>query len=122
MASRVEGLDSLKRRWGKIPARMKVAVKDAIDKSAEELVSMQRRLVPVDDGDLRDSIRVEPGRHELSVDVKAGDKKAFYAAMVEFGTLNASPQPFFFPPYRALRRRIRGRITRALRKAVKGNV
>lgn len=120
MATKVEGLERLKARFAKIPARMRAEVKVAIDKSAEELVAFQKRLVPVDDGDLRDSIRAELGRHELSVDVKAGSNDAFYAAMVEFGTVRNSPQPFFFPPYRASRKRIRSRIGRAVSKAVKG--
>lgn len=119
MPTRIEGLDRLKKRFARLPARMRAEVRASLEKSADELVAMQKRLAPVDDGDLRDSIRKEDGRHELSIEVKAGDRKVFYAAMVEFGTVNAPAQPFFFGPYRALRKRMRSRTSRAVRKAVK---
>lgn len=73
------------------------------------------------------------GDPDLSVTVHAGNAKAYYAAFIEFGTAphkqgglfegtdhpGTSPQPFFYPPYRALRKRIKGRVTRAGRKAIK---
>lgn len=44
--------------------------------------------VPVDDGDLRRSVRVSTRsrKGEVYASVKAGNKKAYYAGMVEFGT------------------------------------
>lgn len=73
------------------------------------------------------------GDPDLSVHVVAGDAEAFYAAFVEFGTAphvnggkfagtehpGAKAQPFFYPAYRALRKRTKARITRAGRKAAK---
>lgn len=44
---------------------------------------------------------------------------AFYARFVEFGTPDTPRQPFFFPAYRLLRSRIRGRLSRAMTKAIK---
>lgn len=78
---------------------------------------------------------------DMRITIYAGGKEAFYARFVEFGTRphslarNASvkrglrqdqgarhpgtaAQPFFFPAYRAQRRRIRARITREIRKAI----
>lgn len=64
----------------------------------------------------------------------AGNTRVRYAALVEFGTApHAQPKnrlnhghhpgsrarPFFFPAYRALRRRVKSRITRASTKAAK---
>lgn len=130
MAAKIEGLDRLKRRLARLPAKMKAEVKVSLEQSADELVAMQKRLVPIDQGDLRDSIRKEEGRHELSVTVTAGgpattrrvrkgaDVSYDYALGQEFGTTDMPAQPFFFPAYRALRRRIRGRTSRAVRKAV----
>ena len=120
--AKVEGLERLKRRLAKLPKKMKAEVKVALEKSADELVAMQRRLVPVDQGDLRDSIQKRDGNHELSVEVVAGSDKAFYATFVEFGTRERPAQPFFFPPYRALRKRIKSRTSRAVGKAVRSNV
>lgn len=74
--------------------------------------------------------------------IYAGSKEAFYVRFVEFGTAphsiatNASvkrnlrqdqgtlhpgarAKPFFYPSYRALRRRIRSRVTREVKKAVR---
>ena len=74
------------------------------------------------------------GDPDLSVTIHAGDAKAYYAAFVEFGTApheqpnnringgqhpGASAAPFFFPAYRALKRRAKGRITRAMNKAIR---
>lgn len=70
---------------------------------------------------------------DLSITITAGNSAVRYAHLVEFGTAphpqggkfkgtehpGTSPQPFFFPPYRALRRRVKARITRAMKKAIK---
>lgn len=81
----------------------------------------------------------------LKITVYAGGGDAFYARWVEFGTQphnvargggtvsgkkqlagggglghpGASAQPFFFPAYRANRRRVRSRITRAINSAAR---
>lgn len=120
--ARVEGLERLKRRFAKIPAKIRAEVRIALEKSADELVSTQQQLVPIDRGDLQASIHKRDGRHDLSVEVVAGSDRAFYAAFVEFGTVNTPAQPYFFPPYRALRKRFVARTKRAVGKAVRGHV
>ena len=128
--AKVEGLERLKRRLARLPAKMKAQVKPAIHQGADELVAMQKRLAPVGKGDpkngirLRDSIHKEDGPHELAVVVIADDPVGKFnnARLQEFGTTDTPAQPYFYPPYRALRRRIRGRITRAVGKAVRSNV
>jgi HK97 gp10 family phage protein len=119
--AKVEGLAQLQRRLARLPPKIKAEVKPAIDKGADALVAMQKRLAPVDEGNLRDSIRKEDGRHELAVVVKAGAGIP-YETFVEFGTVNMPAQPFFWPAYRASRRSIRSRISRAVKKAVRSNV
>lgn len=88
------------------------------------------------------------GDPDLTVRLSAGNAKVRYAHLVEFGTgphnvtrgarkkysgmvhaltrkgkarqhPGSKPQPFFFPPYRALRRRVRSRISRATSRAVR---
>jgi HK97 gp10 family phage protein len=75
----------------------------------------------------------EAGDPDLSVRISAGDSSVRYAHLVEFGTaphLNGglfagsrhpgtAPRPFFFPVFRAYRRRARSRISRATTRAVK---
>lgn len=127
----VEGLDRLKRRLARMPAHVKRATKAAIDQGAAEVVSMQKRLAPVDDGDLQGSIQAIPGRHELSTMIVAGGAATTrpvregqsvtydYALAQEFGTDRMPANPFFYPSYRALRRRVKSRITRAMKKAIR---
>jgi HK97 gp10 family phage protein len=71
--------------------------------------------------------------HDLSVTVHAGDATAYYAQFVEFGTAphrngglfkgsehpGSTPSPFFFPAYRALKKRSKSRVSRAMNKAIK---
>ena len=56
----------------------------------------------------------------LTIYANAKDSKGRpYASWVEFGTKRSAANPFFWPSYRALRRRVMGRIMRAIRKAIK---
>lgn len=118
----------LARLKAKIP-KIEDAVEDASETSAEEMAEMMRRLVPVRTGALRDSIAVTgpgettPGGKAVpqgAVMITAGNKQAFYAAMVEFGTVDTPAANFFFSSYRANRKRAKGRIARAISKAIKG--
>lgn len=92
-----------------------------------------RRDVPVDRGELRESIGVRAvdavrklwwrafaGRTGGALlGESGGEEKGWYAHFVEFGTVNAPAQPFWFPNFRALRPRFRGRVTRARRQGVR---
>lgn len=117
-----------------LPRRIEDATRKAMETGAEELVAMMKRLVPVDDGDLRDSIgwkwgaapggsialaESEPDARGMRITIYAGNEKAYYARWQEFGTVKMAANPFFFPSWRALRKRIRSRITREMRRAVK---
>ena len=109
---------------------------------------MQQRFAPVRTGRLRRSIvatyagqstppHSQPGGGQvvppLSVMVTAGNDEVRYAHLVEYGTAphpnegmfagtehpGAAPHPFFWPPYRALRKRMKSRVTREARKAIR---
>jgi HK97 gp10 family phage protein len=115
-------LARLQRRLERIPIEVRKAVQPALDKSANELVGRMRHLAPVqeeDGGELRDSIHAEQGDHELARRVVAGGDTAPYALHVEYGTVHADASPYFWPSYRLLRKRITGRIKRAVSKAVR---
>jgi HK97 gp10 family phage protein len=148
----VQGLADLNKKVAEIPKRIEKAARVAMEKGAQELVDMMKRLVPVDTGQLRDSIgwtwgdapagaaliaQSSPDPRGLKITVYAKD---YAAAWVEFGTAphnvalgggnksfkgsaNMHPgsraQPFFFPSYRALRKRIQSRIKRDTRKAMR---
>ena len=129
----VKGLKSLNQKLKKLPKAAEDAARAAIAKSADEIVAMMKRLVPVDQGRLRDSIgwawgdapkgRKAFGRTDgpanLRATIYAGDNKAFYATMVEFGTMKMRAHPYFFPAYRANAKRAKSRIKRAITKSAK---
>jgi len=99
-------------------------------------------------GSLRDSIgwtwgrapkgamtigKVQSVGGDLTITIYAGNSEAFYARWVEFGTAphvnkgkfagsqhpGTAAQPFFYVSFRANRRRVKGRVSRAITKAAK---
>lgn len=141
----VQGVAELNRKLTVIiPKRVEDATRKAMEKGAEELVAMMKRLAPFQD--IRDSIQWKWGaapkgaftldkvgstdRQGLKISVYSTDYRARW---FEFGTAERVqsttgrrtgrivPQPaFFFPSYRALRKRIKSRITREMKKAIQG--
>ncbi|MGF7005800.1 HK97-gp10 family putative phage morphogenesis protein [Aminobacter sp. BE322] len=161
----VQGIAQLTRKLTvTMPAKVEAATRAAMEKGADELVAMMKRLAPVlkepdrrrRPGELRDSIgwtwgdapkgaivlaESKADSRGLKITVFAGNEKAYYARWVEFGvaqqqagqkvtdksgrtrksrrtTKGGAAQPFFFPSYRAMRKRIKSRITRAMKKAI----
>ena len=127
-------LDRLTRRLNAIPRQVKDAVKPALQKSGDELAGSMRNLAPVDTGDLKASIAVTPGGQstpaysqpggsmvvpENAVAVTAGNSAVRYPHLVEYGTAHAHAQPYFWPAYRLLKKRISNRIKRSIGKAVR---
>lgn len=135
--TRVLGLERLNRKAHAMPGVIKAAIRDALGQGAQEVVDLMKSLVPVDQGELRDSIGWTFGRPPkgsiaigsipqdardllgLRVTIFAGNDKAFYARWVEFGTAKNPAQPFFFVAWRALKRRVKSRITRAINRELK---
>lgn len=130
---KVEGREKLRRKFAALPKAVREEMMGALVKSAEDLTGMQKRLAPVKTGKLRDSIKYEIENDGMTAIVTAGDKEAFYAAMVEHGTkahvaggrfagaeIPAMPaRPFFFPAFRALKKSIKSRASRAVTKGIK---
>jgi HK97 gp10 family phage protein len=103
-------------------ARVAASVTPAVQQAAELIMKTQRRYVPVDDGDLRDSIHQEPdlkSENATRVMIIAGGRPAPHARIIEFGTQRQAAEPFFFPGYRVERRRAKALIAKAVRAAVK---
>lgn len=102
---------------------------EAANKGGEEMVQLAKQFVPKDSGDLADTIHVEPLSGRPGVRVVAGGMsrdKAYYGRWVEFGRSGGSDgkgatkaEPFFFPAYRLLKKKIMARMGRALSKAAK---
>ena len=130
MATRIQGLTELRKKLAAMPRATKAEIRKVLEVSATEMVSLAKSLAPVDSGDLRDSIRSEPGRHDLAVVVRAGgalttvparagNGEFDYSISVEHGTIDTPEQPFFWPSYRAVKKRAKNRATRAVRKAAR---
>jgi HK97 gp10 family phage protein len=149
MATKVLGLDRLRKKLQRFPEVAEAEIKAAMEASANEIVALAKSLAPTDSGDLRNSIawtygdapkgaivlgRVKASNSgNLRITVYAGGPDAYYARFIEFGTAphinggrfagsghpGTSAQPFFYPAYRAARKRARGRVTRAVNKAAK---
>lgn len=124
----------LQRKLKALPDAVKAPIKAALAQGANEIVTMAKNLVPVDSGDLKSSIGWTWGRPpsgsivlatsqriggELAVTVYAGNDEAFYARWVEFGTTKHIAQPYFFPSYRANKRKVKTRINKAVRQAAR---
>jgi HK97 gp10 family phage protein len=130
----VKGVAQLRKKLTvTMPKRVEDAARKAMETGAEELVSMMKRLAPIDTGDLQMSIswtwgtapkgsvvlaKSDPDSKGMRITIFAGSKEAFYARWQEFGTTEMPANPFFFPSWRALRKRIRSRIVRNMKKAV----
>lgn len=148
MTAKIIGLQKLQRKLDALPQRVKTRIRGAMEEGAREIVAMAKSLAPADSGTLRDSIgwtwgrapkgamtigKVESVGGDLTITVYAGSSDAFYARWVEFGTaahaaggkfagveIPAIPaSPFFYVSFRALRRRVKSRITRSINKAAK---
>lgn len=149
MAPTITGRDRLLRKLNALPQAAERRIKAAMEAAADDIVSMMKRLAPVDDGDLQMSISWTWGdapKGSMTVatvsrrrgggpriTIFAGNREAYYARWVEFGTsphLNGGifagstnpgtrAQPFFFVSFRANRRRTKSTISRAITRAAK---
>lgn len=142
------GLPRLQKKLKRFPAVADQAIRKAMGESAAEVVTLAKSLVPKDSGDLARSIgwtwgdapkgsmvlgQVRAGSGNLRITIYAGNSEAYYARWVEFGTSGheqggifagsehpgTPAQPFFYPAWRAVRRRVKGRVTRAINKSAK---
>lgn len=129
-------LERLKRRLEAIPKAVRDATQPALAKAGQELVAAMKTLAEPsrDTGELIDSITLttagnrtppysEPGGSrvvpENAVLITAGNTKVRYAHLVEYGTSHSKAEPFFWPAYRLLRKKLKSSIKRAQRKAVR---
>ena len=132
----VNGIPEVQAMFRRKAAKVAAAAKDAARKGGEDVASAMRYLAPRDQMELVRSIRVEDAatisaggkdRAFIGVIVKAGDETTIVtngrgqrfqnAKLQETGTKNMPASPYFNPAWRANRTRVRGKISRAVRKA-----
>jgi hypothetical protein len=114
----------------KVPAALKTAAFDSVDKSAAQMEKIAKFATPVDDKShgthIRDSIRTENGDasiHERLVTI--GDAAHEYVLPLEYGHVapdgsHVPANPFWIPSTRKVNKAHKGRIARAIRKALRG--
>jgi HK97 gp10 family phage protein len=144
----IKGLKELQRKLDRMPRVAKARIRQAMEQGADDIVNLAKSLVAVDTGALKESIgwtwgrapkgamtlgKIESTGGDLTITIYAGNSEAFWARWVEFGTaahtaggmsagatIPAIPaSPYFFVSYRANRKRVKSRITRAINKAAK---
>jgi HK97 gp10 family phage protein len=122
----VQGIDRLQRLVDQIPKKVRAGLETAMTESAALIAAGARLRVPVETGELRDTIHQtdvrEGKRGGLYVAITAGERtKNNYntARIVEFGTMDTPAQPFLLPSYRANRKRAQRRMRKAIVDAIR---
>lgn len=132
----VDGVNQFNARWRAIPEKAKIQVRYAMEESANDIVEEIWAIAPHGEtGRLGASIGWTWGEApkgaitigkvggkeygSLRITIYAGGSDAFYARFLEFGTVKMSARPFFYPVWRARRKRVKGRITRALSQTIR---
>jgi HK97 gp10 family phage protein len=83
------------------------AIDRGVDRAADYVVDLAQQLAPVDEGDLKSTIRKEGEAGSRRRKVKAGgisgpNKFVDYPAFVEYGTEDSPAQPFMTPAAQAI--------------------
>ncbi len=132
----VQGLDRFNKRWSAIPEMVRRAVIEEMEKQAHDVTEeMWSRAPHGETGRLGASIGwtwgdapkgtmtlgTVGGREygSLRITIYAGGDEAFYARFQEFGTANMVANPFFYPVWRAKKKKVKAGMSRALRKGIR---
>jgi len=122
------GAKRLNKQLRSLPPAVEAELRKVVQKSGKEFVTVARALVPVDSGDLKNSIEVKYKNRGMTAEITAGGATAdgiIKAKTVEGGRKPSSKsgamaaQPFMRRTAQHLGKKIRGRHKRALAKAVK---
>ena len=113
---KVRKKDALRRKLLALAPATEGEIRKAVRRSVDELAAKARDFAPERTGALKRSIEAVTFDEGLRGAVQA---RAPHAHLVEFGTVRAKARPFLFPSYRLLRKRIKGRFSRAINKAAK---
>lgn len=133
MATKISGMRELRKKIQALPTEIMGELRGEMEKSANELVAMMKSLAPIGySGELHDSIgwtwgdppegslvfSQAAGPNDLRLTIYAGNKIAYYVRWVEFGTVLMQAHPFFYPSWRALRKKFKGRNSKAVKNAI----
>lgn len=135
MAMKINGFQKLMRKIIKVPEEIKPRIQSDLMLAGREINMLQRSLAPQEDGVLRGTIRTEAlPEGELGVEIRAGGEattipvrrskkgnapKYDYALAQEYGTEKMQANPFFWPAYRARKKRAMRRVRAGIRRSLK---
>lgn len=123
------GKTELIAKLARLPPAVTETAGVALDAGTDELVAALQRAAPVSElddhpGQLRESIQKyrTPGRPlSWRIIAAARDLKGrLYGVWVEFGHGDAPPRPFWFPTYRAFKKRFRSKLFSDVRRVISG--
>lgn len=129
----VKNLAKFQRRMRAIPLSVRLELVKQLEKEAEKVVKLMKAFAPKGTTlQLLESIgwtwgdapagaisvgKVASNEYDkIAITIYAGGGDAFYAKFQEFGTVKMAANPFFFPTYRAEKRRMRANIKRAVKR------
>jgi len=104
---KIHGLQELDKKLRELePKLARKVTRKALRDAAKMTAAKAKELVPVDEGDLRDSIRVRSGKSRkgtvsVIVTTSASDNlftgESYYGAFLEFGTSTIEARPYLRP-------------------------
>lgn len=106
---KISGREKFQAKLAALPVMVREEMHKALAAGGEEIVDLQKRLAPIDDGDLQMSITwrwgdeakiaysqsmgTVRGQHALSIAISAGNSAVRYAHLVEFGAAAHTIRP-----------------------------
>lgn len=114
----IEGLAELRQRLEEVGEQIREAAGKAIEDAANATRDDAREQVRVDTGKLRRGLKAFVRKSELTADVGWRDPDLYYAKFQEFGTSKIPANPALTAAAEAERRRLPGRITEDVRRAI----
>jgi len=108
MSGEIKGLEDLIKKLNALPDNLeKKVIRAAVRQGANVIKEKAKSYVPVDEGTLRDSIKVSGSRAQKGIIAfrirptkkKGKGKSVFYGRFQEFGTSKMAAHPFMRPAY-----------------------
>jgi hypothetical protein len=130
----IVGLERYTARINAMPDSVRKAVSDVLEQNASEFATRLKGNVPKESGDLAATVTVSDttvnagfysagSTKGLSKTVSIGNAEHPYAAALEFGHMDkgvhVQARPYFFTLLRVIKKRLSGRMSRAIKSAVR---
>ncbi|MEU7348356.1 HK97-gp10 family putative phage morphogenesis protein [Streptomyces bacillaris] len=115
----IVGASRLRARLEDLSEEVVRELKKAVEESGEAVAADTRRDVAKDTRNLERKVESRPANDGFNATVGWHDPEDYYARFLEVGTRRAPAQPALGPALEAERARYRGRLTEAVRRALR---